>query len=135
LVVGAFAALVTLLTSILSSLVVAAVSGRESQFPPVAELSLTLLAIWLVAVTFIAFGYALGTLTRSTLVAVVVAVVWVLGVEALLVGMLAPVIPFLSSLQPLLPAGATAALAAGPAATATTTGAAVAVLVAWTVIA
>lgn len=111
-IIGALAALVTLLTSLLSSLAVAAVAGRAWEFPPIADLAGTLLAIWLVAVTFIAFGFAIGKLTRNTITAILIAVGWVLGVELLLVGMLAPVVPFLESVQGFLPVGATASLAA-----------------------
>lgn len=142
--IAAGAAVVTLLTSVLSSLAVAAASGRSSAFPPLADLGVALLVIWLVAAAFIALGFAVGTLVRSTVTAVVIAVVWVLGVESLLVGMLAPVVALLGSVQSFLPVAATASLAASlvpagqatlPAITASTDpGTAVIVLVAWTVV-
>ncbi|HCS61616.1 MAG TPA: hypothetical protein DIW46_09510 [Microbacterium sp.] len=145
LIIGALAAVVTLLTSILSSLAVAAFSGRASEFPLPSDLAVALLFIWVVTVTFIALGFAIGTLTRNTLTAVVIAVAWVLGVESLFIGMLAPVIPFLDSAQGFLPVGATSSLAAAlipaghqtvPALTAATTpGVSVAVLVAWAALA
>jgi ABC-type transport system involved in multi-copper enzyme maturation permease subunit len=144
-IVSALAAIVTLLTSILSSIAVAMASGRETEFPPLADLTATALGVWLVAVAFISIGFALGTVTRSMIAAVAVAIGWVLGVESLLVSMLAPVIPALEAVQGFLPVGATSSLAAGflpadqqtvPAIVATTTpGAAVVVLLVWTALA
>lgn len=143
--VSAVAAVVTLLTSIIASLGIVVVSGREAEFPPFIELAATALAIWLVATVFITMGFALGTVTRSMIAAVAIAVGWVLGVESLLVGILAPVIPAAEAMQGFLPAGATSSLAAGflpagqqtvPAVVATTTpGTAVAVLLIWTAVA
>lgn len=145
LVISAAAAVVTLGTSVLSSLALVALSGRSSVFPPLGELGVTLLAIWLVAVTFIGLGFAVGTLTRNLIAGVTVVAVWVLGVEALLVGMLAPVAPALEGVQGFLPAGATSSLAAAfvpagqqtlPAlAAATGPGTAVAVLLVWAALA
>lgn len=144
-IVSAIAAIVTLLTSILSSIGVAMASEREMEFPPLTDLAATALAIWLVALAFIAIGFAVGTATRSMIAAVAIAIGWVLGVESLLIGMLAPVIPALETLQGLLPVGATSSLAADflpagqqtvPAIVATTTpGAAAGVLLLWTALA
>lgn len=145
LLLSAAAALVTLGSSVLSSLGVAAFSGRNGVFPPPAELAVTLLVIWLAAATFIVLGYAVGTLTRNTIAAAAVVVVWILGVEALLVGMLAPVVPFVAQVQGYLPVGATSSLAAAlvptgqltvPAlAAATGPGTAAAVLIGWAALA
>lgn len=144
-VVTAVIAVVTLLTSIAGSLVVAAVSGRSAALAAPDELAAAGGAIWLVAATFLTLGFAVGTLTRSVIAAVAISAAWILGVESLLVGMLAPVVPALASLQQVLPVGATSSLAAGfvpegvqtvPALTATTTpGVAALVLLAWTVVA
>ena len=110
-----------------------------------ATLAVTLLVIWLAAATFIVLGYAVGTLTRNTIAAAAVVVVWILGVEALLVGMLAPVVPFVAQVQGYLPVGATSSLAAAlvptgqltvPAlAAATGPGTAAAVLIGWAALA
>ncbi len=145
LIIALAAAVVTLLVSVVSSVVVALVSGNSITFPPLSALITTLGAAWLVAAAFIALGFAAGTLARRVVLAVVLAVVWVLGVESLLIGMLAPVVPFLGVLQGYLPVGATTSLAASfvpagqqtvPALTAATTPAvAVAVLAAWTALA
>lgn len=144
-VIAARFAVVTLLTSIVCSLVVAAVSGRDAALPGLGELVAAWAAIWLVAGVFLAIGFAVGTLSRSVIAAVAICIAWVLGVESLLVGMLAPVVPALASLQQILPVGATSSLAAGfvpdgvqtvPALTAATTpGVAVLVLLAWAVVA
>lgn len=144
-ILSAAAATVTLLTSIFSSSGIAMVAGRETKFPSLIDLATTGLAIWLVAIAFIAIGFALGSLTRSILAAVAIAVGWVLGVESLLVGMLAPFAPALEAVQGFLPVGATSSLAAGfipsgqqtvPAIIATTTpGSAVVVLLVWTALA
>ncbi len=144
-VVAAVIAVVTLLTSIVCSFVVAAASGRSAALAPLGELAAAAGAIWLVAGVFLVLGFAVGTLTRSVIAAVAISVAWTLGVESLLVGMLAPVVPALASLQQVLPVGATSSLAAGfvpdgvqtvPALTAgTTPGVAVLVLVAWAAVA
>lgn len=144
-IIAAAAAAVTLLTSILSSVVVAGASGRAGELPPLIELTATLLAGWLILLTFIAIGFVVGILTRSTIAAVAIAVAWVLGVESLLIGMLAPVVPALAEIQGFLPVGATSSLAAAfvpagqqtvPVLTAATgPGVAVAVLCGWTVVA
>ena len=143
LVVAVFAALATLLASAVSSVGVALASGNPVVFPPLADLGAALAAIWLVAAAFIALGFGIGTLTRRTVIAVIIAVVWVLGVESLLIGMLAPVVPWLANLQGYLPVGATTSVAAAfvpagqqtvPAMTAITSlDVALAVLVAWAV--
>ncbi|MGL3149552.1 hypothetical protein ACSS7Z_04255 [Microbacterium sp. A82] len=142
--IAALAAAVTLLTSVLSSVGVAVVADRGMEFPPVGDLIVALLMVWLTATAFIALGFAIGSLTRSVLAAVAIAVGWVLGVESLAIGLLAPVVPFLETVQGLLPVGATSSLAAGlvpdgqmvAGVTAVTTpGAAIAVLIGWTVIA
>lgn len=139
------AALVTVVTSIVSSIAVALIADRAGSLPPVAELATTLLATWLIATTFIALGFAIGTLARSTITAAIIAAAWVLGIESMFVGMLAPVVPLLEQVQGLLPVGATSSLAAAfvpagrqtvPALTAATTPeGAVLVLVAWTALA
>lgn len=143
LLIAALGAMVTLLASVVSSVGVALAAGSAVSFPPLPDLAGAFVAIWLVAAAFIALGFGIGTLTRRTVVATIIAIIWVLGVESLLVGMLAPVVPFLSSVQGYLPVGATASLAAAfvpagqqtlPAvAAATSPAAAVAVLCAWTV--
>lgn len=112
LLIALAAAVATMLASVISSLGVALVSGNPVAFPPLLALATTLGAAWLVAAAFIAVGFALGTLTRRTVIAVVLAALWVLGVESLLVGMLAPVVPFLGAVQGYLPVGATTSLAA-----------------------
>lgn len=112
LLIALAAAMATMLASVISSLGVALVSGNAVVFPPLPALATTLGAAWLVAAAFIALGFALGTLTRRTVIAVVQAALWVLGVESLLVGMLAPVVPFLGAVQGYLPVGATTSLAA-----------------------
>lgn len=111
--VAAVTAVFTLLASVLSSLGVAALSGNPAVFPPVTELITALLVIWLVTATFLALGFAIGTLLRRTLAAAILALVWILGVETLLLGMLAPVVEPLTVLQGYLPVGATTSLAAG----------------------
>lgn len=111
-IIGGAAAVVTLGTSVLSSVALAAVSGRSGAFPPPGELAVTLAAVWLVSVTFIGLGFAVGTLTRNLIAGVAVVAVWVLGVEALLVGVLAPVVPVLEGVQGFLPGGAASSLAA-----------------------
>lgn len=111
-VVALTAAIFTLLASMLSGLGVAAVSDNLVAFPPLSALVSALLIIWLVAGVFIAVGFAMGTLLRRTLVAAIVALVWILGVEALFVGMLAPVLAPLDAMQGFLPVGATTSLAA-----------------------
>ncbi|GAA3909603.1 ABC transporter permease [Microbacterium invictum] len=144
-IVGVLVAIVTLLSSVLCSLGIAAVAGRSSPFPPLPDLATTAAAIWLVAATFLFIGFAVGTLTRSVIAAAAISVGWVLGIESLLVGMLAPVVSALASIQGVLPVGATSSLAAGfvpagqqtvPALTAATSpGVAVVVLLVWTTIA
>lgn len=142
--IAALAAVITLAASILSSIGVALATDGSIGFPPFGDLTLAWLAICLSAVTFIALGFAVGTLTRSALAAVVIAVVWVLGVESLAIGLLAPVTPFLATVQGLLPVGATSSLAAGlvpdgqtlaGVAAVTSPGTAIAVLIGWTVVA
>lgn len=110
--VAAAAAMFTLAASIVSSLGVAAASETSVEFPPLTDLAVAFAAIWLVAATFIALGFGIGTLVRRTLAATVIVLVWTLGIEMLLVGMLAPVFQPLADLQGYLPAGATASLAA-----------------------
>lgn len=144
-VVAALIAVVTLLTSVVCSFAVAAASGRSSTLPALPELATTAAVIWLVAGVFVALGFAVGTATRSVIAAVAISAAWVLGVESLLIGMLAPVVPALASIQQVLPVGATSSLAAGfvpegvqtvPALVAATTpGVAVLVLLAWIAVA
>lgn len=142
---GLAAAFATVVTSALASSGVALAQDARMAFPPMSELVAALAGVWLIAVTFILIGFALGTLTRSMLAAVAIAAGWTLGVESLAIGMLGPVVPAIEAIQGFLPVGATSSLAAGfvpegqhsiPAVVAATSPAvAVMVLVAWIAIA
>ncbi|ALJ18939.1 hypothetical protein [Microbacterium sp. No. 7] len=143
--VSAVAALVTMLTSVVSSIGIAIAAQREIAFPPLADLAVAATVVWIAALAFIAIGFALGVATRAAIAAIAIAVGWMLGVEALLIGMLAPSVPALETLQGLLPTGAASSLAAALApagqqtvpamVAATTPGAAVVVLAAWIILA
>lgn len=144
-VIAAVAAGVTLATSMLASVGVALVEDAAIAFPPIGNLARALLAIWLVAATFIAIGFALGTVTRSVLAAVAIGAGWTLGIESLAIGMMAPISPAIEAVQGFLPVGAAASLAAGmapeaavlppPVTAATSPGISVAVLLAWALLA
>lgn len=110
--VAAAAALFTLLASLISSLGVAAASANPVAYPPLTDLGLAFLIVWLVAMTFLSLGFGVGTLTRRIMAAALLVLVWILAVESLLVSMLTPVFSPLATLQGYLPVGATSSLAA-----------------------
>lgn len=142
--VSVIIAVATIATSVACSIVIAFASGRSTFVVPLGDGLVAMGVVWVVATCFTLMGLAVGTLTRSVLASLVVTVVWIVGVETLLIGSLAPLVPALASIQGYLPVGATSSLAATmipvgqvliPAPIAHTSGAvAIAVLASWTVL-
>lgn len=111
--IAMIAAVVSMATSLAASVFVAMAAGRDSEFPPLGNLVMTTLAVWLNSAAFILFGFTLGVITRNMIAAVAIALGWLLGVESLLIAALAPIVPVLDGVRGWLPVGATSSLAAG----------------------
>jgi len=134
-------AVVTVAVSAVSAVVVAIVSDSPIEMPPVSEVAIGLLSAALLTAAFMFFGLALGLVTRNAFVASGIGIAWILGIETLLVGSLAPVFPALESVQAFFLTGASSSIVAAatpagrssiPEAIAHTAGpAAVAILVLW----
>jgi ABC-type transport system involved in multi-copper enzyme maturation permease subunit len=137
-------AIITVVVSAGSAVVVAIVSESPIELPPVGEVALGVLSAGLLIAVFMFFGLALGFVTRNAFVASGIGVAWILGIETLLVGSLAPVFPALESIQAFLLTGASSSIVAAatpagkssiPEAIAHTAGpAAVAILAIWAAI-
>lgn len=105
-------ALVTTGTGLAGSLAVAAATGLDSTVPGPGDLAVSVGIGWLVAWAFLTLGFAVGTLLRSVLVAIVALAAWILGVESLLIGMTASMSPVILGIQGVLPVGAASSVIA-----------------------
>lgn len=98
----AFAAIVTVLSialSVVASVVIALMLDEPIAFPPFAEYIVEFLAAGLMIVALATFGFFLGVLTRNVMAAAVVGIAWTIGVETLVVGSLAGVLPLFETLR------------------------------------
>ncbi|MFB9904880.1 ABC transporter permease [Allokutzneria oryzae] len=104
-------AVVTLVLGLLSSGVIAAVSGGPANYSP-GSIVLELGALWLVMAAWGAVGFAIGVLTRSPVSAIVIGLLWTVLVENA-VTLLANVVPGLGLLSTVLLGNSSNRLAMG----------------------
>lgn len=89
----------TMVLSLLSSGLVALAEDRPLDYPAPGSLLLAIGSIWLIVTAWASLGFALGSLTRNVGAAIAIGLTWTLGIETLLVGGIASVVPFLDAIR------------------------------------
>ena len=80
-------AVAALVVASLSSLTVAALESAPVEWPPVSDLVLSLLALWLLITTWAVIGAGLASLFRGTGLAIGIGLVWAVLIDSLLSGL------------------------------------------------
>lgn len=89
--------------SALCSVLIALAEGKAMNWPAAVDLAQGLAAGWLVLVAWSLAGVVLATVFRGVALPIGLGVVWVLGVEALISGVVATLLPDLEALADALP--------------------------------
>jgi ABC-2 type transport system permease protein len=89
--------------SAVSGAAIALAEGRAMTWPSTVDIGAGLAAGWLVLVVWCLAGALLGTVLRGVALPIGLGVVWVLGVEALISGVVASLLPNLEVLADVLP--------------------------------
>ena len=102
----------TVAVSFAASFVVSSFLDFEVKFPAATDLALSIGLGSLVVITLMAAGFAASLILRSLLGGFLTAFLWVVGVEVLLLSMLAPLADWLRGVRGSLPVGASSSLVA-----------------------
>lgn len=105
-IVCVITSLLTLVVSWAMSAALSGVTDQEVTAPAFSEMLTAFGLGALIILTMASLGFSLALLTRSILVGLVLGVGWIVGIEILLLSMLAPVAEWIDGLRGVLPAGA-----------------------------
>ena len=95
--------LATFALSALSSSAIALSQSEAREWPSLADLTVGLASGWLILMTWCLFGVMLAFVFRGTALPIGLGVVWIMGIENLIVNVAAPLLDFADELQKGLP--------------------------------
>ncbi|WP_435299765.1 ABC transporter permease subunit [Timonella sp. A28] len=110
-VTAAAAVLIAFIAGLLVSTVITIIEGSSWSAPDLSKTVLSLLAGTLISVAWVCIGMALAIIFKGTTMALIVGLLWVLGIENIVSG-LAQILPWLEPIRVFLPGVASGSIAA-----------------------